>query len=360
MFEALGGVEKYIKKGTRVVLKPNLVMKRRPEEAATTHPAIVRELSKILMDAGATVLIAESPGGLYTHGRLASVYRGCGIAKAAEESGAKLNYDLDETEVDNPSGKYLKRVRVIKPVADADVIINLPKLKSHGQMVYTGAVKNMFGAIAGPLKAEYHFRMSDYDEFANALIDIFLSVKPTLNIMDAVTGMDGAGPTAGDPKEIGLIIAGEDGFEVDLAALNIVRADPMDVPIMRQAYARGLCQKDISRIDFSGSGADLDTVRVDGFRMPGSDFTKTLRFFDRGIMKHLVKVMEPRPVFRHSMCIGCSECARSCPAKVIEMKDGKPAVDLKKCIRCFCCQELCPAKAVYIRRNFVMDFLTRK
>lgn len=218
----------------------------------------------------------------------------------------------------------------------------------------------MFGAVAGPLKAEYHFRMPGYDEFANALIDIFLSVKPTLNIMDAVVGMDGAGPTAGDPKEIGLILAGEDGFEVDLAALNVVRANPMDVPLIRQAAARGLCHEDISQIAFSGSGTDLDTVRIDGFRMPKSDSMKTLRFFDRGIMKHLVKVMEPRPVFMHSVCTGCAECARSCPAEVIEMKDRKPEVDLDKCIRCFCCQELCPSKAVHIRRNFLMDFFARR
>ncbi|NSW92380.1 MAG: DUF362 domain-containing protein [Firmicutes bacterium] len=363
VFESLGGVNKYIKPGMKVVLKPNLVKKKRPEDAATTHPSVVKAVAKLVREVGGIVTIVESPGGLFTISSLRGIYSFCGIEKAALEVGANLNYNLSETVVENPDGKYLKRVTIVKALADADLIINLPKLKTHGQMVYTGAVKNMFGAVPGELKAEYHLRMSQYDEFANALIDIYLSVKPVLNIMDAVVGMDGAGPTAGNPKQIGLIIAGEDGFEVDFTALKLINANPLDIPVINQAVKRRLCPDSFENIEICCEGLDsfedLDSFKVENFHMPQLDTLKTIMYYDRGIMKFFINWLKPRPVFQHEKCIGCTECKRVCPAGVISMKNHKPEVDLKGCIRCFCCQELCPEKAVYIKRPALLDIYIR-
>lgn len=346
-FDNLGGLKKYIKPGMKVVLKPNLVMKKRPEEAATTHPALVYILASMIQEAGGIVTIAESPGGPHTEAVLRGVYSVCGMQKVATETGLRLNYDLSYTDVDNPSGKYLKKVTVIKPLLEADLVINLPKLKTHGQMVYTGAVKNMFGAVPGGLKAEYHMKMAKYDEFANTLIDIFLAVKPALNIMDAVIGMDGRGPTAGNPKQIGLILAGEDAFALDLAALSIINLKPGDVPVIRQAIARGLCPGDLKEVELVGEA--IKDVKVRDFVVPGLNSLKDVPFFNSGVLKAFGDMLKPRPVFMHNLCIGCSECARSCPAHIIEMKNKKPRADLSKCIRCFCCQELCPAKAITIK-----------
>lgn len=357
-FENLGGIEKYIKPGMKVALKPNLVMRKRPEEAATTHPSLVRELTKIIQNAGGIVTIIDSPGGLYNAIVLKSVYSVCGMEKVAQETGAKLNFDLSVTEADNHIAKYLKQVTILKPLLDADIIINLPKLKTHGQMVYTGAVKNMFGAIPGAIKAEYHLRMANYDDFANVLIDIFLCIKPSLNIMDAVVGMDGYGPTAGNPKQIGLLLAGESAFELDLTALNIVNTDPMLVPIIKHGAARGLCPDDLKHTELVGE--DIKDVKVQNFTIPQLDMLKAIQFYDKGILKLLINYMKPKPVFIHKQCIGCSDCARSCPAQIIDMKDKKPKADLSKCIRCFCCQELCPAKAITIKKPFITKFLTRK
>jgi uncharacterized protein (DUF362 family)/Pyruvate/2-oxoacid:ferredoxin oxidoreductase delta subunit len=356
-FENLGGVEKFVRPGMKVVLKPNLVMKKRPEDAATTHPGLVKELIAILEEAGAVVSIAESPGGLYNQRSLKGIYSVCGMEKAVESSNAELNYDLSEIEVDNPAGELLKKVTVIKPLVDADVIINLPKLKTHGQMVYTGAVKNMFGAVPGVLKAEYHFRQSEYNDFANALIDIFLSVKPSLNIMDAVVGMDGSGPTSGNAKQIGLIIASENAFELDRAVLDFVGIDPSIVPIIRNAIKRGLCSESMNELKLMG--VSPKNLKLESFIVPELGALRTIQFFDKGILKYVTSILKPRPEFDHRLCVGCGDCAKNCPPHIIEMNRNRPKADLQKCIRCFCCQELCPIKAITIKRNFIVNFLIK-
>lgn len=352
-FENLGGVEKYIKRGMRVALKVNLVMKKRPEEAATTHPILVGELARIIKSAGAEAVIIDSPGGPYTPARLKDIYSAAGMEGVADEVGVHLNYDTSDCEVSNPQGEYIKKLKILKPLVDADLVINLPKLKTHGQMVYTGAVKNMFGAIAGTSKVEYHFNMKEYDKFADALIDIFLSTKPALNIMDAVVGMEGPGPTAGRPKDIGVILASENAFDLDLAAVNIVNLAAESVPVLKNAIARSLCEADISKIDIVGE--KLQDVRVKEFDVPAMEGLREIRFYKIPFLNSLSGLMLSKPVFIKDKCIGCGECMRSCPPKAIVMKNRKPVVKLSKCIRCFCCQELCPAKAVEIRRNRLLD-----
>ena len=162
--------------GLTVAVKPNLVCKKTPEHAATTHPVVVWAVCKLLKEAGANVIIAESPSGFYEAGLLKSLYKITGIEKAALESGAELNFDTSVTEVENPDGKYLKKLKILTPLAKADRIINIAKLKTHSMMVYTGAVKNLFGSIAGLEKTQYHFQLSDYDDFADCIIT-FISIQ---------------------------------------------------------------------------------------------------------------------------------------------------------------------------------------
>ena len=344
----LGGIERFVKKGYRVVLKPNLLMGKRPDEAVTTHPAFVRALVTLVQKAGGTVTVAESPGGPYLKQYLEMVYRACGLDAVARETGCALNTDLAEAEVENPGAKYLKKLHVIRPLADADLVINLPKLKTHGQMVLTGAVKNMFGAIAGTTKIEYHMRMPGYEQFADALIDIFLSVRPALNIMDAVVGMEGDGPSAGKPKKIGLVMASEDAFALDTAAARVVGLEPEQVPVLRQAAARGLAPASAADITFTGLRPE--DIRLDSFEAPMLGNLGGVTLTEGAVPGLLARFIRPRPAFNHTLCTGCAECVRSCPARVITMKDKKPYADLAGCIRCFCCQELCPSKAVEIRR----------
>ena len=348
-FTGLGGIEKYVTAGANIVLKPNLVMGKSPSACATTNPEFIKQLAVILKEHGARVFIAESPGGPYTPARLDAVYNACGITGAAAEAGIILNYETDVVKKENPGGRLLKTIELVKPLAEADFIINLPKPKSHGQMTYTGAVKNMFGAVAGVFKADYHMRMSEYDTFANAIIDIFLCVKPRLTIMDAVMGMDGNGPTNGKPRHIGLICAAEDAFALDLAMLDILGLDPRKVPVMKQGMLRNLCASDISEIEIKGDSPEI--FSIDDFRFPSAE---AINFFHANFLfKPFARFFKPYPYFLRDKCISCGECARSCPAEIIIMKDKKPYADLTKCVRCFCCQELCPADAVEIGRSFI-------
>lgn len=350
-FDQLGGIQKYVKPGANVALKVNLLMAKRPEEVTTTHPSIVKSLIRLIQDAGGRPLIIDSPGGPYTQKDLQRIYETSGMELVAQETGAELNYDLSVVEIAHPDGKLLKRLTVLKPLVDADVVINMPKLKTHGMMVFTGAVKNLFGAIPGLTKAEFHMRMPKYEDFADALIDIFLSVKPTLNIMDAVVGMEGDGPSAGKPKTVGIILAAEDGFALDRIALKLINADPMEIPIIRQAVARGICPPDGQDIEIVGERVEeIPPVKFDIPQLNG----KGVGIIDNPKMADRFK---PRPVFNHAVCIGCADCAKNCPARVIKMVSKRPEVDLSQCIRCFCCQELCPVKAVEIRRSKFWGFV---
>ena len=345
----LGGIGAWVRPGMRVLLKPNLLMRKHPDAAVTTHPVLVAAVAELVRDAGGRVLIADSPGGAYTERVLRGVYGACGMDETVAATGAELNLDTTARTVANPQAKYLKQLRLLTPVADADLVINLPKLKTHGQMVYTGAVKNLFGTVPGEDKSELHLRLAEYERFADALVDVYLAARPGLTIMDAVVGMEGAGPSAGDPRAIGLILAAPDAFALDLAALHIIGAPAARVPVLHQAMQRGLCPTAVA--DLECLGEPLDACRVAGFRIPHLNQQKSILFFENRFMQRISqRLLKPSPVVQRERCVGCGDCARSCPAKVIAIADKKAQIDLHGCIRCFCCQELCPVKAIEIVR----------
>jgi uncharacterized protein (DUF362 family)/Pyruvate/2-oxoacid:ferredoxin oxidoreductase delta subunit len=352
----LGGWRKFIKPGNVVALKPNLLMYKKPEEAATTHPAIIKAVITQVQKAGGLVVIAESPGGPYNLSMLKYVYKMTGVEKVASETGAILNYDLRVDTINQSNAKYLKKFEIIKPLADADVIINLPKLKTHAAMVYTGAIKNMFGAIAGTSKTDLHMRMPDYNKFADCLIDIFTGTKPTLNIMDAVIGMEGYGPTSGDPKHIGLLLASENGFSLDVTASKLIRLPLNYVPVFVQAKERGLIDEEIII-----HGEQLDNIVIKDFKIPEHSADGHPRVFRRRFMKSFQYLLKPRPEIQNGSCVRCGDCVRNCPPKVIRMEQGKESViNYKDCIRCFCCQELCSHNAIKIHRNLLSKALVNK
>lgn len=341
----LGGMERFVKKGDRVVIKPNLVIKRKPEEATTTHPAVVEAVIEEVYAAGGIVTIAESPGGLYTASALKAAYELCGLTKVAEKMGAKLNYDTSFAAVSFEKGRTSRAFNVINPLLEADVIINLPKLKTHVLSYMTGAVKNMFGAVPGAYKAEYHFRMKDKKVFCDMLVDLCECVMPTLSIMDAIVGMEGDGPSSGQPRAVGAILAGANPHQLDIAAAHIIGIRPVEVPTLNNAIERGLVNGDVQDLEIY---PELASYIVDDFIKPAAkDFNLV---GNDTLNKLLNKLVQPKPVVINDKCIGCGECARNCPAHIIDMIDKKPQIDLSKCIRCFCCHELCPIKAMDIKR----------
>jgi uncharacterized Fe-S center protein len=250
-----------------------------------------------------------------------------------------------------------KRLTLIKPMMDCDKIITLSKLKTHGMAMYTGAVKIMFGAIPGVLKAEYHYKMPDLKDFTNMLVDICTLTKPVLSIIDGVVGMEGEGPTGGSPVPSGVIMASENPYELDVAGAYVMGIKPIDVPTIKRCSERGLITGDIKDVEIVGDDIkgfikhyevpDIRTINFSG---------KVPKFVEKFLNKNVL----PRPVFSPEICIGCSSCKNSCPPGAIVMVGGKPKVDLHKCIRCFCCQELCPHKAVEIKRPWILRrFLDR-
>ncbi|MCX7774458.1 MAG: DUF362 domain-containing protein, partial [Clostridia bacterium] len=292
--------------------------------------------------------IVESPGGPYNASLLKRVYLATGMDTVATDTGAILNFDLRVEKIENPDAKIVKSLKVLKPLLEADLIINLAKLKTHGFMVYTGCVKNMFGSIAGMEKADYHLRLNEYDQFADSLIDIYLATKPKINILDGIIAMEGDGPSSGVPKYLGVVMASEDAFAVDYAALNLIDVNYKDVPVFKMAEARGLLKPE----DVELFGVNLDSVKPDSFEVPAVERMKTTKRLS--ILGFLGKKLKPQPEIMHEKCLSCGKCIEVCPPQVISKKDDKKVcIDYTKCISCFCCHEFCPEKAIRIKKNVI-------
>ncbi len=329
----------------KVVLKPNLLLKFSPERAATVHPDVVFAAAKLFIEAGANVILAESPGGPYTQGALKGIYKTSGMEQAAQDAGFTLNYDTSYTEVTAEGGERSNHFCIINPILEADCIVNLCKLKSHSMALMTASVKNLFGTVPGTLKVEYHSRFPKQEDFAAAMVDLtsFLcKTKRVISICDAIVGMEGNGPSAGKPKKIGCILSSENPFALDLLAAHIIGAGD-SVAMIENGKKRGYMPKTVS--DLTVLGENPESCLVSDFVFPDTH--------KKHILNNLPAFLEPRPVVVKSKCIGCGECARSCPQKIITIKKHKAHIDKSKCIKCYCCQELCKPAAIKIHRNIL-------
>ncbi|MBC7765479.1 MAG: DUF362 domain-containing protein [Hyphomonadaceae bacterium] len=353
----LGGMDKYIKPGMKVLIKPNLLMKKTPDEAVTTHPALVEAVVRLVQQAGGEVTLADSPGGPYNEKILKSLYAATGLEAVAQKTGAKLNYDVTFKEVPFAEGKVTKSFPVITPVLQADFVITLAKLKTHGMTTFTGCVKNLFGVIPGTYKAEYHFRMKEMADFCGMLVDLCEYVKPGLAIMDGVMGMEGAGPSAGTPRKVGVLLASENPHALDLVATAIIGLKPDRVKTLANAVERKLCVQSVE--DVTIVGEPWNSFYIDNFKIPDTFGAKFAKFIPEFMQRGLFNSVSPKPVFIDDMCVRCGDCARLCPPKAISMAGKLPKIDFDKCIKCFCCQELCPKKAIEIKRPAWLKWLLK-
>jgi uncharacterized protein (DUF362 family)/Pyruvate/2-oxoacid:ferredoxin oxidoreductase delta subunit len=358
LFKPLGGLKQFIKSGQKVLLKVNLLMKKQPEAGVTTHPALVEAIVNQVQALGATVIIADSPGGPFTKSWLKGIYRETGMEEVANRTGAQLNWNFQQEDFPYPEGKILKQITLAQVIKEVDVVISIAKLKTHGFTIYTGAVKNLFGTVPGLLKAEYHLRMSDVRDFSNMLVDVAEYVKPQLSIMDAVTAMEGAGPSSGDLKQVSLLAASTNPHALDLAFCYHIGLEPRQVFTVMKAIERGLIPDDFQQLDIQG--IDIADFKPIPFKVPATSRSRHIPMhLPQGLDNFLYNLLRPRPHFIHEKCVGCGLCAQNCPAKCIEMIEQRPHVDLSKCIRCFCCQELCPYHAVEIKRNKLSKIIFR-
>lgn len=350
---AVNGLD-FVMPGMKIIIKPNLVSFKKPDAAATTHPALLEALVEMLLARGADVTIGDSPGGPHSLPLLNRVYAATGMDRL-EKLGAKLNRNMNEKTVDFPEGKVLKNFTYTEYLDEADAIIDFCKLKSHGMLGMSAAVKNLFGTIPGLKKPEVHYKFQNDAEFADMLVDLNEYFKPRLAICDAVVGMEGNGPTAGTPRQIGAIIASKSTYYADVVGAELIGMNIDGLPTLQAAYERGFAPASSKNLRVYG---DIRALTVDDFKAPP---VRGLSFMRKGNVLHFISkaALEHKPALKKRHCIGCGECARMCPAKAIEMKNKKPHINREKCIRCFCCQEFCPRAAMVAHRPLAAKALNK-
>lgn len=350
---AVNGLD-FVKSGMKIIIKPNLVSFKKPDAAATTHPALLEALVEMLLARGADVTIGDSPGGPHSLPLLNRVYAATGMDRV-ERLGAKLNRNMNEKTVDFPEGKVLKNFTYTEYLDEADAIIDFCKLKSHGMLGMSAAVKNLFGTIPGLKKPEVHYKFQNDAEFADMLVDLNEYFKPRLAICDAVVGMEGNGPTAGTPRQIGAIIASKSTYYADVVGAELIGMNIDGLPTLQAAYERGFAPASSKNLRVYG---DIRALTVDDFKAPP---VRGLSFMRKGNVLHFISkaALEHKPTLKKRLCAGCGECARMCPAKAIEMKNKKPHINREKCIRCFCCQEFCPRAAMVAHRPLAAKVLNK-
>lgn len=351
---AIGGLD-WVKPGMKIGIKPNLAAAKAPEFAVCTHPMMVAELTKMLIERGAQVTIGESPGGIYNAAALNHSYAATGMT-LAQEAGAKLNDNFASAEGRFDKAKVLKTFHYTAWLDDVDALITFAKLKTHGMMGMTGALKNLYGTIPGTVKLEYHYRFPNHEDFSNMLVDIHEYHKPKLALIDAVTAMDGNGPTAGRPRECGALIAANSAHDADLLGAKLIGIAPQDVPTIAAAIARGLSRDSLEKVNVYG---DAERFIIKNCELtPRHDITSVKN--TRGVTRAFLKmVMASKPDAVKSECVGCGVCAKLCPAGAITIKNKLPDIDRKKCIRCFCCQEFCPKGAMKVKRTAIARLLNK-
>ncbi len=359
LLEMMGGMERFVSPGERVVLKANLLMASEPAQAITTHPAVVAAVGKRAREAGAHPVIVDSPGSGYQYNRrnLERTYEATGMDDAAQEAGVELNYDTSHKTVSYPEGHVTRLLDVITPVVEADAVLNLCKLKTHTFMAMTGAVKNHFGIIPGLSKPGYHAKLKNPAFFAGMLLDLATYTSPRLSVMDAIVGMEGDGPNMGDPCHIGLLLAATNPLALDVVASEIIGLDRSRNPVLLEAEKQGLAPHRIADVELVG--ATIEDLRIADYKLPAtvggtglnntSWWQKMLKPLFRDGLTLRPKIVTPR-------CIACGACRKACPVEAIAIVGNgsrHARIDSDKCIRCYCCHEMCPEEAIELRANLL-------
>ena len=347
----------FVSEGQLVLLKVNLLAKALPDKAVTTHPELVRALIRSVKAAGGTPIVGDSPAGPSSAGFLAGVYKASGMKQVCDEESVELlDFTSECVRVPSPGGSLYGSFTLARPVIDCDVLITVPKLKTHSFMLFTGAVKNHFGCIPGLEKATYHLRVPKRDDFGSMLVDLMLACKPALAVMDAVVGMEGEGPAGGAPREIGAIIASADCVALDVVASAVAGLDPMDVYTNRSAANRGLGPRTVDEVEVVG--VPWKGLAPPGFVLPTRDMGERMPAW---LGQRARSWITPRPFLEYAGgCTRCRKCEQSCPVSAIDVKSDGPTFEYSTCIRCYCCQEICPEQVIGLKTPPLARVFTRR
>lgn len=348
LLEPLGGITRYVKPGQNILIKPNMLSGKRPDKAVTTHPEIVRQVILLAQSAGGQVSVGDSPG----LGKPENVAQKCGILDVVEQTGAHFAPFEESVPISLNAGTFHK-LEVAREALDADVIINLPKLKTHQMMGYTGAVKNLFGLVVGMRKVRLHLQAgTDKAFFALMLLELAERFPPALSIMDAVIGMEGNGPGNGDPIQLGALLASTSPIALDTIATTMVNLPEQRVWTQRVARETGRPGLSIKEIDLRG--AALSELQTTNFR-PAKN--ADINFGLPSPIKHWLKNAITAQPDITSKCKRCGHCVTHCPPEAMSIDEDGVQIDYGRCIRCFCCQELCPHGAIMTQQGTLLRLI---
>jgi uncharacterized protein (DUF362 family)/Pyruvate/2-oxoacid:ferredoxin oxidoreductase delta subunit len=344
--ELLGGIAQFARPGEKILLKPNMLFGKDPGQAVTTHPAVFEAAVRLFQSAGARLSYGDSPG----YGSPKQIAGKTGLKDIAEKYGV-TPADFENHRITSyPEGKIHRSFPVAAGVLDAEGIVSLPKMKTHGLTRITGAVKNQLGCIVGFEKAKFHFQYPNVFHFSRMLADLNNLLRPRLYIMDGITAMEGEGPSGGDPVSMGVLLVSRDPVALDATFCRLVGLDPSYVPTVTEGEAAGLGlynEKDI--VILGDAPESCMNLNFDVKRIPAGN-SATFH-----ILRPFKDLLVPRPVILEPACKKCGICIEACPVpgKALAFEGGKrtapPRFDYSRCIRCFCCHEMCPHKAIRIK-----------
>ncbi len=327
--------------GAMVLVKPNMVGPSEPKLGHTTHPELLRAVVRACLDRSAKVMVGDNPGGINRNSR--NVANITGILGASEGCFAPIAERVVET-----TGAETGFTLVIsKAVLDADYIINVPVFKTHVGMIVTGAIKNTYGYVAGACKARLHIEARTTEIFAKTICDIYQIRPPDLHIMDAITVIEGNGPChGGNLRKVGKLMASTDPLALDAVMARMMGVDPGQLPVQKQAQARGLGTLKEAEIDLSG-----ELVPISNFKMPVTfapvsvqeSRNETKKLYPSDMMRTRVTV---KPEYQEEKCVKCEDCVINCPAQTLTIEPEFSIND--DCIACYCCVELCPEGALEV------------
>lgn len=344
-----GGLKDIIRSGDRVLLKPNILAASPPQSAATTHPSIVASMCELVIEAGGKPIVGDGAG-ISRPGATAKALKVSGIEEATIRAGAQVvNFETAGFSlVDVPEALQFRKLYIANPVLEADIVISLPKLKTHELTYYTGAVKNFFGVLPLKCRKEIHL-LGKRDLFGEAVADIYSIVKPSFAVMDGVIGMEGNGPSHGRPVNSGIILASQDCVSLDIVAAELIGFDPLKIPT-----TAGVLKKSTANQSHVIVGTSLKEVKMK-FKKSSGGVTTVPPFLTRNLGKYYT--IYPR--INRKKCTHCGACYLNCSPQAVErLEDGNFRINEERCILCYCCRELCPNNAVDIKKSLLATLLT--
>jgi len=324
--------------GKTVLIKPNALRTSNADEAIVTHPSVLRAVvEKVETLNPAAIVVGDNPG-VASYGANEECFETTGLMVAAK--GYYQNIGNDPVNVRfNPD--FMSSASVSRIVTEADILISLPRFKTHGLTVISGAIKNSYGFLCGAQKALLHKMAGSPARFQEVVVDVFKIRVPDLFIMDAVVGMEGNGPSSPDLRDIGLILAADNAVAMDAVVATMMGCDPSRLRFLQKAKQDGLGDYDLDSINIIGN-----LEKIENFKLPPLGGEAIMG--NSSIQDMLASKISFRPQADQSLCTGCGTCVDQCPVSALTMISDFPEVDADTCITCFCCQELCPEKAIQL------------